>query len=199
MGTLSHVVKLTVAGNHDAVLEGDGGGWVPKNSILLNGTMVSIPISSILRQKCITGELLEQNIKSTSGKSINIFGTPLSPPGVTLCNAFQDPALGLEALEKAMKSSHARPHPELFDSSFCNVDILVTHARNSIFEQVIFPFDTNQHGPRIWAYGHFHNDHGIQREWSSGGRSCLCINPAVSDMIYRPIQPVVVVEYVVIP
>lgn len=71
--------------------------------------------------------------------------------------------------------------------------ILITHTLNSIFEQVVYTPDMNQHRTRS-----FHNEHGKQREWSSGGKSCLWVNAAVSDMAYRPIQPVVVVDYVVI-
>ena len=272
LGTLPHGVKLIIGGNHDAALEtvekaeresrmqGNGrGNWIPKNGILLNSTIVSIPIP-------LSQEGPEMIERQTAW--INVFGTPVSPPGITLCDAFQNIELGEATSQAAMEyllkdgtipmtqsavqygkkvkqstsqlaqkgnidgnypSSSSSPIP-----GRRSIDILVTHARNSQFEPVVFPsifnsIDSNsdtkantfswdnfsntskKNGgrPRIWAYGHFHNEHGIRREWhvdklaakkkqrTMGEGSCLCINAASCDMIYRPLQPVIVVDYVV--
>ncbi|KAL7471651.1 hypothetical protein ACHAXS_011938 [Conticribra weissflogii] len=217
--TLPHKMKIVVGGNHDAALEEKRGNtgvskWNPKNAIFLHGTAVSIPVEL----NCNNSDTFSAKKKRSFSTNVTIFGTPVSPPGVTICNAFQDTALS-ESTQKAISQFPIMDNKQS-DSASRQIDIFVSHARNHYFEPLVFPRTIMTGGtitPRIWAYGHFHDKHGINREryqsmipQGSGAttnrytseeiiveKSCLCINAAICDMIYRPVQPTVVVDFVV--
>lgn len=112
---------------------------------------------------------------------LSFFGSPHSPPGVTSNDAFQAKAIGKEHSSRALAAIEGGSR----------LDVLVTHSKSAAFERVAV-------ASRVWAHGHFHDQYGIMRpqrpQRPQQQRGCTLVNAASCDMIYRPVNPPVVMD-----
>ena len=113
----------------------------------------------------------------TRNGNLRIFGSSFSPPGVTCNNAFQNVQMLKEHLYKAEEQK---------------LDILITHGPSQEMQQLAE--STNAH---IWVYGHFHDGYGINtvKKKTENESILYTINAASCDMIYRPVNPPIIVDY----
>jgi predicted phosphodiesterase len=175
LGEQRHIEhRLVVGGNHDVAWE--EGAWQPCNARMLCGGEV--------HRLC----------------GLTFWGSPHSLPGVTSNTAFQAVELGEAHATDAQRAVEA----------LGEVDVLVTHARSPLFEQ-------SARSARVWLHGHLHDEYGVSSldrsrgatravghvsdrgegaaaEGGGEGVSCVCVNAATCDMIYRPVQPPVVLD-----
>ena len=135
------------------------------------------------------------NFIQTKNGNLKLFGSSFSPPGVTCNNAFQNVEMLQHHLEKANNNNENK-----------KLDILITHGPSYEMQQLAESLNVP-----IWVYGHFHDGYGINTIQKKGKKKnkteenttnatddniLYTINAASCDMIYRPVNPPIIVDYI---
>lgn len=116
-------------------------------------------------------------INTKEGNQVTFYGSPWSPEGGTGNTAFQCGSEATEAVSELLCKS----------SSNIGIDVLMTHATCSTWEPIL-----QSHNVKLWVNGHWHDGHGRTKVHALG--ECISVNVASNDMIYRPINPPVVID-----
>mmetsp|Transcript_17576 Transcript_17576/g.25182 ORF Transcript_17576/g.25182 Transcript_17576/m.25182 type:complete len:204 (+) Transcript_17576:754-1365(+) len=130
------------------------------------------------------------------------YGSPWSPLGTTGNNAFQRNCHAKDEVTLAQKQLATQEAKDKQKEYYNRIDVLLTHAggRNTAWNKLIY--DENEilleGTPKYWIHGHWHDGHGdcttILDSRRRRGRKCVSVNVASNDMIYRPVNPPVVLD-----
>lgn len=119
-----------------------------------------------------------ENDHVTSQDGVEFFGSPWSPLEMKTHIAFQ--------FDEAASSAFLQPIKELPPGS---IDVLVTHAgayRDNELRPLVAKLK-----PRLGLSGHYHSEFGVQALGETSFINCASVN-----VLYLPINPVVVVDLV---
>ena len=156
--------KLFCGGNHDVLLEQLGEARVREIFEKNHNDIYYLKDNSV-------------QISTKGGKQITFYGSPWSPEGGTGNTAFQSGNQAIEAVSELLSKSHSNS----------GIDVLMTHATCSTWEPIL-----QSHNVKLWVNGHWHDGHGRTKVHALG--DCISVNVASNDMIYRPINPPVVID-----
>lgn len=177
---------VVIAGNHDQILEDEGGVEEVEKNLLSNACYLEhsvgrIPVPSEGEEK---GE-----------DELIVFGSPFSYLSSSQNSAFQLKRNG----EMYPDDESELVQKELFQAlqddpdAAASLDILLMHS--TLSKRALFSSRSPVKQAKVVIGGHFHSGHGASFHLRDGREPILEVNASSCDDLYHPLNPVIVIDY----